>query len=181
MPQPRRLVLTLPRPLPGRQTATCAWLATTAPARLQTLRRACSASRFALLDAVVALATPSAGRWAGLAVRVGLNSGPAVAGIVGVRPPRWTFLGTTVNVASRMESAGEPGAVCMSASCWAAVLAQRAAAAEGGPGGRVEAGGAAPPRQERGWQPGEMEVTRRVADLKGVGDTETVVVRRCKA
>jgi class 3 adenylate cyclase len=49
------------------------------------------------------------------ALRVGVHSGPAVAGVVGKRKYAFDIWGDTVNVASRMESAGEVGRVNLSA------------------------------------------------------------------
>jgi len=47
-------------------------------------------------------------------IRVGLHSGPVVAGVVGTRKFAFDIWGNTVNFAARMESSGVHGAVNMS-------------------------------------------------------------------
>jgi class 3 adenylate cyclase len=47
-------------------------------------------------------------------LRIGLHTGPAVAGVIGQRKFSFDVWGTTVNIASRMESHGEPGRIHVS-------------------------------------------------------------------
>jgi class 3 adenylate cyclase len=50
----------------------------------------------------------------GWQLRVGLHTGPVVAGVVGIRKFAFDIWGDTVNFASRMESSGAPGLINIS-------------------------------------------------------------------
>ena len=79
-------------------------------------------------------------------IRIGMASGPAVAGVIGRRKFAYDLWGDTVNLASRLESGGEPGQILVSEPT-AHLLAER---------------------YERG--------ERRVVDLKGKGPTPAYVL-----
>lgn len=49
-----------------------------------------------------------------LEIRIGIHTGPAVAGVIGTRKFSYDVWGDTVNIASRMQSHGVPGAVQVS-------------------------------------------------------------------
>ncbi len=54
-------------------------------------------------------------------MRVGIHSGPVIAGIVGVKKFAYDIWGDTVNTAARMESSGEIGRINISATTYAQV------------------------------------------------------------
>lgn len=72
---------------------------------------AAAAMALAALDVVREVRWPSG---EGIQVRIGLASGPAVAGVIGRRKFAYDLWGDTVNLASRLESHGEPGRIHVS-------------------------------------------------------------------
>jgi PAS domain S-box-containing protein len=53
-----------------------------------------------------------------LCIRIGINTGPVVAGVIGIKKFIYDLWGDTVNVASRMESQGVPGRIQVTAATY---------------------------------------------------------------
>jgi class 3 adenylate cyclase len=78
------------------------------------------AERMARMALRMAEATQEYGREKGLGLqmRIGLNSGPVVAGVIGTSKFIYDLWGDTVNLASRMESTGVPGQIQVTRSVY---------------------------------------------------------------
>ena len=51
-------------------------------------------------------------------VRIGINTGPVIAGVVGKHKFTYDIWGNTVNIAQRVEAAGVPGRISIAESTW---------------------------------------------------------------
>jgi adenylate cyclase len=74
---------------------------------------ACANAAFEMLEALRVFNRRHQLDWQ---VRIGMNSGPVVAGIIGTKKFAYDLWGDTVNIAARMESHGQPGRIQVSAN-----------------------------------------------------------------
>lgn len=72
---------------------------------------ACAEAAFEFLEAVRVFNRRHSLEWG---IRIGMNSGPVVAGIIGTKKFSYDLWGDTVNIASRMESHGQAGKIQVS-------------------------------------------------------------------
>lgn len=70
-----------------------------------------SAMALDMLDAVADYNTAASHE---VDIRIGIHTGPTVAGVIGIKKFVYDIWGDTVNTASRMESSGEPGRIQLS-------------------------------------------------------------------
>jgi len=73
--------------------------------------RAVAGLALAMVEAVHDLGTGAGGEWR---IRIGIHTGPAVAGVIGTRKFAYDVWGDTVNVASRLEASAEPNRIHVS-------------------------------------------------------------------
>ena len=76
---------------------------------------AAAVARFALEANVLAKTVSVAGSQTDfLSIRTGIHSGPVISGVIGSTVPKYTLIGDTMNVSSRMETTSEPDRIQLS-------------------------------------------------------------------
>ncbi|HAZ45963.1 MAG TPA: histidine kinase [Cyanobacteria bacterium UBA11369] len=70
------------------------------------------------LDMLEAIAKFTAKHGKFFSIRIGINTGPVVAGVIGIKRLIYDLWGDTVNIASRMESQGIPGCIQVTESTY---------------------------------------------------------------
>ncbi|MFY8147963.1 MAG: adenylate/guanylate cyclase domain-containing protein [Prochlorococcaceae cyanobacterium] len=98
------------------------------PVVLERHAEAVAEMALAMQAAIAAIEAPMLGS---LVLRIGIHSGPVVAGVIGRRKFIYDLWGETVNVASRMESNGEPGRIQISEATWRRLAGRYATAPRG--------------------------------------------------
>jgi adenylate cyclase len=101
-----------------------------------------------------------------LSLRIGINSGPVTAGIIGTHKFAYDLWGDTVNTASRMESEGVAGAIQVSLATYELIKDAYVCEARGRIPGEGEAGDGDVPARLQARRPGGAKLTR--GPLSGV-------------
>lgn len=109
--------------------------------------------------------------------RIGLHAGPVVAGVIGTERLQYDIWGDSVNVASRMESSGEPGRIHVSAAFAHSLNTSPPnplSSLRGGTNIDGDDGSAVIPNEVRNEEPGTWHLAPRgFVDIKGKGAMET--------